>query len=114
MNLTSFAAFVLGMMAMGNVLLPLRESLYNSIWLGVVLGLFPEGARPPPAPAHTDARTAAHPPAVTVKNHTVLETLRSVRNVVSDKTGTLTEGAWGGLAASARPLTHSGPHPQIA
>ena len=41
-NLASFFSFVLGMAAMGNVLLPLRESLYNSIWLGIVMALWPE------------------------------------------------------------------------
>jgi hypothetical protein len=57
------------MTAMGNTLLPLREGVYNTIWFGIVQGMFP-GA--------------------TIKNTAVLESLREVRNVVSDKTGTLT------------------------
>jgi hypothetical protein len=40
-TLVGFGSFLCGMLAMGNTLLPLREGVYNAIWLGIVKGYFP-------------------------------------------------------------------------
>lgn len=68
-TLAAFLGFLLGHAVMANTLLPLRESLVNAILLGICKALLP---------------------GVRVRNDLVLETVRSVRNVVSDKTGTIT------------------------
>lgn len=68
-TLAAFFGFLLGHAVMANTLLPLRESLVNAILLGICKALLP---------------------GVRVRNDLILETVRSVRNVVSDKTGTIT------------------------
>jgi hypothetical protein len=69
-TLATFVAYLLGQMVLGNTLLPLRESLLNGIFLTICRALLPGVLR--------------------LRSALMLETVRCVANVVSDKTGTLT------------------------
>jgi len=68
-TLWSAAAFLLGQLVMNNGLVPIRAKLSVQFWMLAVKWYFGS---------------------VTVKRETVLETIRGAKDVVSDKTGTLT------------------------